>query len=124
MSGIEWTAVGSIGTCVMGLLILVSLFFMLKQNKNLSEQSKTLQQSVHSATYQSLMQNEAAWHRLIVENPELDQIIYKEAKEKTLPRQRLTGHVWSFWLLWKTYVISERSSDLLEMKRGHLGRVI
>ena len=91
MTSMEWTAVGSIGTCVMGLLILVSITFMLKQNRVLSEQNKNLQRSLKSATHQALMQNEAVWYRLMVENPELDKIIYREEKESD------PAHAKAYW---------------------------
>ena len=71
------TWVGSIAMVVTGIAIIITLWFLYQQNKS-------LKRSVESSTYQDLMQNETAWHRLMVENPELDQIIYKEEKEKNI----------------------------------------
>ena len=67
------TLVGSIGT-----------FFILGSLILLSRQNKTLQRSVRSSTYQALQQNEAAYHSLLVNHPEVDQIIYKEDTHENL----------------------------------------
>ena len=61
------TWVGSVGT----FFILGSLVLLWRQNR-------TLQRSVRSSTYQSLQQNEAAYHTLLVNHPEVDHILYKE----------------------------------------------
>jgi hypothetical protein len=67
------TWVGSIGT----FFILGSLILLWRQNS-------TLQQSVRSYTYQSLQHNEAAYHGLLINHPEIDQIIYKEDTNENL----------------------------------------
>ena len=61
------TWVGSVGT----FFILGSLVLLWRQNR-------TLQRSVRGSTYQSLQQNEAAYHTLLVNHPEVDHILYKE----------------------------------------------
>lgn len=96
MSGLEWaTWVGSIGTCVAGIVVAVTLIFLYRQNKTLSEQNKTLQRSVHSATYQSLQQNEAAYHALLINHPEVNRVIYKEDYEGDTSED--LGWVKAYW---------------------------
>ena len=65
--------VGSIGT----FFILGSLILLWRQNK-------TLQQSVRSSTYQSLQHNAAAHNSLLINHPEIDQILYKEDTTENL----------------------------------------
>lgn len=67
------TWVGSIGT----FFILGSLILLWRQNG-------TLQRSVRSSTYQSLQQNEAAYHALLVNHPEVSQVVYKEDTDKNV----------------------------------------
>jgi hypothetical protein len=67
------TWVGSVGAFfVLGSLILLWI------------QNRTLQQSVRSSAYQSLQQNEAAYCALLVNYPEVDQIIYREDTDENL----------------------------------------
>ncbi len=67
------TWIGSIGT-----------FFILGSFILLWRQNRALQRSVRSSTYQSLQQNEASYHSLLINHPAVDQIIYKEDANENL----------------------------------------
>ena len=88
------TLVGSIGTCATGLLLFLSLLLVVRQNQALAKQNKTLEKSIRSSTYQSLQPNEAAYHALLVNHPEAEQIIYKEDYEEGKPS---IANVKAYW---------------------------
>jgi hypothetical protein len=62
----------------------ISMLFVLGYLILLLRHNRILQRSMQSSTYQSLQQNAAAHIALMVNHPEIDQVIYKEESDKNL----------------------------------------
>ncbi len=96
------TWVGSIGT-----------FFILGSFILLWRQNRTLQQSVRSSTYQSLQHNEAAYHGLLINHPEIDQVIYKEDMSEDLADSRAYWTALLFLTFMENVCVQRKDFDLI-----------